>query len=132
MPTPLSQFPSLRLFGTIIGTICIAFGINAILRPSSALSFFEFDYPTTLAEKTLIDNMLIIYGARDVLMGLAAYITAYYDGRALGWTLLAISGVAYVDGFVCWRNGGGEWNHWGYAPVVSVAGVGLLGCFDGR
>lgn len=127
----LSQSPILRIASTVFGTIFVGFGLNAILRPENALSFFELDYPTTLAEKTLADKLLIVYGARDVFMGLVVYITAYYGSRQpLGWTLLAASGVAYVDGAVCRINGHGEWNHWGYAPILSVVGGLLLGMLD--
>ena len=124
----LSQSPVLRIASTVFGTTFIGFGLNAILRPENALSFFELDYPTTVAEQSLVDKLLIVYGARDVFMGLVIYITAYYGSRQpLGWTLLAASGVAYVDGVVCWVNGHGEWNHWGYAPMLSVVGLLLLG-----
>nr|ODN85429.1 hypothetical protein L203_05045 [Cryptococcus depauperatus CBS 7841] len=128
---PLSQSTTLRLAGTAFGTIFIGFGINAILRPENALSFFELDYPTTRTEKSIIDSLMIVYGARDVFMGLTLYITAAYNNsRSLGWTLLAASGVAYVDGMVCWANGHGEWNHWGYAPMITVVGALLLGICD--
>lgn len=127
----LFQSRILRVVGSVFGTMSIGFGLNAILRPENALSFFELDYPTTVAEKSLVDKLLVVYGVRDVFMGLAAYITAYYGGRQpLGWTLLATSGVAYADGYVCWMNGHGEWNHWGYAPMLSVVGLLLLGVFD--
>lgn len=72
-------------------------------------------------------------------MGLAIYAAAYFgDGnrdrnnKALGWILIAGSGVAFVDGAVCRvKVGNGEWNHWGYAPVLAAVGVGLLGVLDG-
>lgn len=131
MAAPLSQSSLLRLAGSVFGTIFLGFGINAFLRPEHALSFFEFDYPSTLHEQKLIDSLMVVYGARDVFMGLATYICAYYgNNKALGWTLLAASAVAYVDGFVCWLNGHGQWGHWGYAPVISVVGSLLLGLFD--
>lgn len=127
----LSESPLLRIAGSVFGTIAVGFGLNAIYRPENALSFFELDYPTTVTEQSLVDKLLVVYGIRDVFMGLAIYITAYYGTRqSLGWTLLASSGVAYADGIVCWMNGHGEWNHWGYAPLISVVGVLVLGLFD--
>ena len=64
-------------------------------------------------------------------MGLAIYATAYFgDRKSLGWILIAGSGVAVVDGAVCWANGKGEWNHWGYAPMLTVAGGLSLGVLD--
>ncbi|KAL2819629.1 hypothetical protein BDW59DRAFT_120548 [Aspergillus cavernicola] len=131
MSAALSQSSLLRLAGTAFSTIFIGFGINACVNPEHALSMFEFDYPTTLTERGVIDKLMIVYGIRDVFMGLAGYITAYSgDNRSLGWMCLAMSGVAYVDGIVCWANGHGEWNHWGYAPMITVVGSLLLGVLD--
>jgi hypothetical protein len=128
----LSQSPSLPIAANVFGTIWIGFGINAILRPISALSFFEFEPPASAADKKLVDSLMVVYGARDIFMGLAVYIAAYFgDCKALGWILVAGSGVAFVDGAVCWRNGKGEWNHWGYAPMLGAVGGVLLGVLDG-
>lgn len=131
--TPLSQSSALRVAGAAFGTIFIAFGVNAIVRPAHALTFFEFEYPTAVADRKLVDHLMVVYGARDIFMGVAAYIaTRCGSHKALGWTLLAISGVAYVDGAVCRINGHGEWNHWGYAPVIAVVGILALGVLDRR
>ncbi|RJE16793.1 integral membrane protein, partial [Aspergillus sclerotialis] len=88
--TPSPSLP-LKLASTAIGTIFIGFGINAILRPQHALSFFEFDYPVANgdATKTLIDNLMLIYGVRDIFMGLVIYIAARGNKKVLGGTLLA-------------------------------------------
>lgn len=47
--------------------------------------------------------------------------------------LMALGAVAGVDGEVVRRFGGegGEWNHWGYAPIVTVVGGLLVGLVDG-
>lgn len=133
------QSQSLRIAGSVFGTIFIAFGLNAILNPLSALSFFELHPPPSYStDQTLIDGLMIIYGARDIFMGLAIYSAAYFGNKdkqqknsALGWILIAGSGVAFVDGGVCkMMVGKGEWNHWGYAPVLAAVGMGLLGVFD--
>jgi len=74
---------------------------------------------------------MIVYGARDIFMGLALYAAAYTGNRkTLGWITLAGSAVAFVDGVVCWQAGKGEWNHWGYAPMLTVVGGLLLGALD--
>lgn len=125
MPTTSAILP---LIAASLGTICISFGINAILRPEQALSFFEFDYPAIEAEQNLVDNLLTVYGIRDIFMGIAIYATAWCGSRrALGWILLAVGAVAVGDGVVCWRNGHGEWNHWGYAPLAGVVGALFVG-----
>lgn len=72
-------------------------------------------------------------------MGLAIFSAAYYGNdkdnqkknKTLGWILIAGSGVAFVDGGVCkMMVRKGEWNHWGYAPVLAAVGLGLLGVLD--
>lgn len=151
----ISHSQSLRIAGSVFGTIFIAFGLNAILNPLSALSFFEI-YPSPSSsssssystDQTLIDSLMIIYGARDIFMGLAIYSAAYFGNdekkdnnnnqkkkqkknKALGWILIAASAVAFVDGGVCkMMVGKGEWNHWGYAPLMAAVGLALLGGFD--
>lgn len=124
----ISQSPFLRIAASAIATITVAFGVNAILRPDHALTFFEWEAPTTPSDKNLVDNLMVVYGVRDIFMGLAVYSTVYFGNRkALGWILIAGSGVAFADGLVCWNQGKGEWNHWSYAPILLVVGSLLLG-----
>jgi hypothetical protein len=126
-----SQSPSLCIAASVFATIFVGFGINAILRPLNALEFFEFEAPASASDKKLVDNLMVIYGARDIFMGLAIYSTAYFGNRkALGWILIAASAVAFVDGAVCRAQGKGEWNHWGYAPMLTAVGSVLLGVLD--
>lgn len=126
-----SQSPSLRIAANVIATIFVGFGINAIFRPRNALTFFEFQPPSSAADKKMVDSLMTVYGARDIFMGLAIYSAAFFgDRKTLGWILLAGSGVAFVDGAVCWNHGKGEWGHWSYAPLVTVLGSLLLGVLD--
>jgi hypothetical protein len=119
----LTNSTCLFIAGSLFGTICVSFGVNGIVRPQHALTFFEFDYPSTASEQILVDRLMIVYGARDIFMGIAIYATTYYSNRkALGWILFALSAVAFVDGAVCYANGHGQWNHWGYAPIVGIVG----------
>lgn len=128
-----SRSPYLRIAAGVFGTIFLGFGINAMLRPGNALEFFEFEPPASASDRKLVDSLMIIYGARDLFMGLAIHSAAYFgDRKALGWILIAGSGVAFVDGAVCRAQvGKGEWNHWSYAPVLTVVGGLLLGVLDG-
>ncbi|KAH0559755.1 hypothetical protein GP486_003726 [Trichoglossum hirsutum] len=127
----ISQLPYLRAAAGVFGTIFIGFGINAMLRPGNGLEFFEFEPPSTASDKKLVDYLMVVYGARDIFMGLAIYSAAFFgDRRVLGCILVAASAVAFVDGAVCRANGKGEWNHWGYAPVVAAVGSVLLGVLD--
>ncbi|ESZ91763.1 hypothetical protein SBOR_7870 [Sclerotinia borealis F-4128] len=115
----------LRFLPNIFGTIFIIFGINALLRPSHALTFYQpFSLPKAASDKALVEALMTIYGARDVFMGLAMYAASYYRNyKTLGWIVIAGSGVAFVDGWVCYKAGGGQADHWGYAPVHTMVGI---------
>jgi hypothetical protein len=128
---PLSQSTALFIATNVFGIIFIGFGINAILRPIEALTFFEFDVPTLPAERKVVESLSIVYGVRDIFMGVAINIVACYGQRkAAGWILIAASAVAFADGVVCWMHGKGEWNHWGYAPMLTMVGSVLVGVLD--
>jgi len=109
---------------TMMGTIFVGFGINAFLRPENAVTFFNGASMPTI-NSDLIHALVMIYAARDIFMGVAIYATAYYGSRrALGWTMLAGGFNAFIDGLaVKTYMGGGEWDHWGYAPVLVVLGL---------
>lgn len=127
-----SQSSYLRIAANIFATIFVGFGINGMFRPRSALEVFEFEAPASPADQKLVDNLMVIYGARDIFMGLAIYSASFFGNRkTLGCILVAASGVAFVDGAVSRDQiGKGEWNHWGYAPVVATVGCMLLGALD--
>lgn len=127
----LSQSSALSIASSVFATIFVGFGINAIIRPDHALTFFEFMPPVAVADKKLVNSLMVVYGARDVFMGVALYAAAWAgDRKTLGLITLAGSAVAFVDGIVCWQAGKGEWNHWGYAPMLTVVGSLLLGVLD--
>ncbi|KAL8797711.1 MAG: hypothetical protein Q9195_000063 [Heterodermia aff. obscurata] len=128
----LSQSPNLRIAASVIGTIFLGFGIKFSLQPGSALGFFEFHTPALASDQKLAESFIVLYAVRDIFMGLAIYAATYFgDRRALGWILIAGSGVAFADGAVCkGQIGKGEWNHWGYAPMLSIVGTLLLGVLD--
>lgn len=122
-----SRSSALIIGSKVFATIFIAFGINAILRPSHALTFFEFAPPLAPADRKLIDYLMIVYGVRDIFMGLAMYAAAWTgEIKTLGWIDLAASAVAFADGAVCWHAGKGEWGHWSYAPLLTIVGSLLL------
>ena len=130
----VSRSPYLLIAATLFATIFVGFGINGIFRPRSAFEVFEFDFPATPADQKLVNSLMMLYGVRDLFMGVAIYSAAYFGTRkALGLILVAGSGVAFVDGAVCRAQvGRGEWNHWGYAPALTVVGALLLGGLDGK
>jgi len=76
---------------------------------------------------------MVVYGVRDIFVGLGIYAATYFKERkTLGCLLMAFSAVAFMDGYVCKAYvGDGEWGHWSYAPVVGVVGALLVGAADG-
>ena len=93
-----SQSSALQLAAHAFATIFVGFGVNAILRPSHALTFFEFAPPASPADARMVDSLMAVYGARDIFMGLAIYAAALFGTKkSLGWTLIASSGVAIVS-----------------------------------
>ena len=128
----LSQSSSVRLAAYAFATIFTAFGVNAILRPAHALTFFEFAPPSSPADARMVDSLMAVYGVRDIFMGLAIYSAAFFGTKqSLGYTLIAASAVAVADGAVCFSHGQGHWGHWGYAPILTAVGAVLLGLLDG-
>ncbi|KAL4931757.1 DUF4267 domain-containing protein [Aspergillus undulatus] len=128
---PLSQHPALRACTQALSLIAIGFGINALLRPEHALSFFEWEMPQSLPEKQLVESLLYVYGVRDIFWGLAIYIaSAFGTNQSAGWTMVAGSAVAFADGYICYTWGHGQAGHWSYAPIFTVVGAALLGLFD--
>ncbi|KAI0132715.1 hypothetical protein BJ170DRAFT_259307 [Xylariales sp. AK1849] len=112
-----------------VGLIPALLGINAILRPVSALSILRFSSPPQPEAQRLTRSLIQMYGARDLTIGLTTLaVWSTGDRRALGFIMLASIPLAVVDGLVSrWQVGGGEWAHWGVIPVGLVLGAGLLG-----
>jgi hypothetical protein len=130
---PLSQHPAISIIASIFGTVALAFGFNYIFNSREAfISSFDFPYPAAPAEQKVIDAFCVMFGAKDLLMGISIYATAWFGTRkSLGVVLLATCGCAAIDGYTVNKTvGHGEWNHWGYGSVVGVLGLlslGLLG-----
>ena len=118
------------LLAHIIGIIFIAFGINALLRPDSALESFPLQPSNVPSAKTAIETLVYLYGIRDIFMGVTIQIAAVFGGPiSLGLTLLAGAGVAIADGLVikgALPGEGHEWNHFGYSPLLILPGLYLL------
>lgn len=127
----LSQHPGLQIGAKAFALIAVGFGVNALFRPEHALSFFEWEMPTTLAERQLVESLLYAYGVRDIFWGFATWIAAAYGNpKTAGWTLVGGSAVAFADGIICYSWGHGQWGHWSYAPIFTLLGATLLGVFD--
>ena len=134
MSRPLSHTPALTHIGAFFGIISIGFGFNALLNPTSALSFYELPYNALSPDKPTVDALLQVYAARDIYMGVVTLAAAYWGSRRMLGVVLGATGlVAFADGAICWfAHGKGVMNHWGYAPVLVGLGATCLGVFDRR
>jgi hypothetical protein len=142
--TPLSSSPKLIYAALTIGTIFLFFGINAILRPSTAITFFANFPPTSTttsastSERTKVHTLLTAEGIRNIYNSLTIYLIAFSPlipsssrPRLMGYLLVGSAIVAFFDGLGCKVHAGkGEWDHWGYGTVVFGLGLTLLGLFD--
>ncbi|KAI5359527.1 hypothetical protein Slin15195_G071540 [Septoria linicola] len=119
---PISQSPWIRYVCAAFGAIFIGFGINVMVNPVSALSFFELSYPVLPGQRKLVDTLLAVYGYRDIFMGLAILAPSMYGStKTLGLIMLAAASVAGIDGWACYSTVESGWmNHWGYAPMLAV------------
>jgi len=111
--------PSIAALAGLVPTVL---GINAIFRPRSALRVIDFPVPKDAESQKLVDNLMLMYGARDLAVGLPILLAWYFDRRALGWLMIVNAIIPCVDAWAARRQAGkGEWMH---LPFVAL-GVGL-------
>lgn len=126
------SFP-LTIASILFGLIFIGFGTYDLIDPEGGLSFFEFQPSLVPQTRSEVNGLIVIIGIRDIFMGIAILATLGTGNRAVaGWLMISASAVAFTDGIVCFQHGKGEWNHWGYAPALTVVGALLLGVADGK
>lgn len=130
----VSRSPILKLIAYLFAICSFGYGVNAIINPVFALSLFGLEYPRQFEpNKTAIDALMLIYGIRDVYMGVAMLAAVYYGHSGIiGWLTIATGGIAVADGAICYYiAGNGYWNHWTLSPVIFVVAGAFLGAFDG-
>lgn len=132
MATKLSSHPGLTIGAHVFTAIGLSFGINSIFRPRAAYEMLELPLPASEADRSVIDSLMVLYGAKELFLAFAIYAVGYTGNkRMLGLTIMAACAAAFVDGAVIKaQTGGGEWNHWGYASVFMVLGGLLTGILD--
>lgn len=126
--------------GTLLVSLIPALvGINAVLRPSSALEMLGFKSSSSSSSTPQSPNheetrvalaVTQMYGARQISLGLAtiAVFSVTDDPVVLGAVMLAGIPIAVIDGFVSKAlTGKGQWGHWVAVPVSLVFGLGLFG-----
>ena len=129
---PLSTHPWLFTSCYVLGIGSAGLGINALFRPAFASQAFDVPEPTLPKDRDVVESLGIVYGIRDVFMGLGICSAVYYrETRTLGVMIVLASGVALVDGLASRVNGGAAGKHWGLVPVLVGVGATVLGAFDG-
>lgn len=129
----LSESPRLRLVAYLFAIGSFAYGSIAIFKPSMSLEFFGFQYPAKSdSSRTIIDALMLIYGIRDIYMGVAMLAAAYYKhSKMIGLLTLLNGAIAGIDGVICFNlAGAGHWNHWNLLPLVFGVAACFLGAFD--
>lgn len=119
----------------ILGVIPTVLGIYAISRPRGALGLLQFPAPKDPEAQKLADNLMRIYGGRDLAVGLATLVVWRFAGRrALGWLMVSQMVMPFADGWAARLQigKGAEWMHLPFAAVGLGLGGGLLGLFGGQ
>lgn len=113
------------VFSTIPGAI----GIYAMVRPMAALESIGFPVPATPEGKALSAAQLRMHMLRNLCITyLMATIWSTGDEKLMGVASSSMLILILGDGIVS-RSliGGGEWNHWSYAPPLVGILAGLFG-----
>ena len=129
---PLSRSPYLLYIASASGIFAAGLGINALLKPRSALSMWGFPHPGAIAssevdspstkaivdtpEGRLAESLMMLYGSRTLVMGVGLLSTSYWGShRSCTAMVWGCTFVALMDGFVSLRQlGGGQFSHWGF------------------
>jgi len=111
----------------VAGLVPCALGINAMLRPRSGLQILDFPPPKDKDSQRLVDNLMLMYGARDLAVGVPVLLAWYLDRRALGWLMFVNAIIPCVDAWAAKRqNGKGVWMHLPFAALGVGLGAALL------
>ncbi|EMC95908.1 hypothetical protein BAUCODRAFT_148763 [Baudoinia panamericana UAMH 10762] len=129
--SPTSQI--LPNTAAVIGIFPSVMGVACLINPRFGFSVFDQRPVSNPESQKLVDNLMRLFGARDVYLGLTNLIAWQLNDRVmLGYCTLLGTGVVIVDGLVQkWQTGEGEWRHWGFVPVTALLGAGLAGWLDG-
>ena len=121
--------PALRLLSTLFSLIFLVIGLTYILSPRTGFALYGFSTtPTTPSDWALMQRIMILYGAKDVFVGVAIAATTWFGTRRSAGVVLVAAGLcAGVDGGVVKSEAGkGAGNHWGYGGFMGVLG-GVVG-----
>ncbi|KAH8660315.1 hypothetical protein BX600DRAFT_467546 [Xylariales sp. PMI_506] len=115
-------------FGALIPGLL---GVNALLRPNSALSVFSLPLPPQGEQRRTMRSVMRFYGARQVSIACLCWLVCSTgDERLMGYAALAELQVVVVDALVCRAQLGYiDWSHWASAALGLGLAGGLLGWF---
>lgn len=126
----LSSLPLLRYVSTLFSLVFFGFGATYMLSPRTGYELYGFSAsPSSTADWAIMERVMILYGAKDLFMGVAIFASTWFGSRrSAALVLLAASACAGVDGYVVKGEAGtGEWNHWGYGSMIGVVGLVMAG-----
>lgn len=132
---PPSYLPYLANTTGALAIIPAAIGIASLLNPPSALARLRF--PRVQADHAVTNGVTRLVGARNLAVGLANLLLWWKVRRGeVGYStfgsvaLLTMGTLVTADGWVVKDVAGeGEWEHWGFLPVVAALGLGLMGVY---
>jgi hypothetical protein len=129
---PLSAHPYLTYLATLLATAGTIISLKFILKPGSAVEYFELDAPKADAQQRTAHAFVTLYAIRNLYMAGAVYAALYHNHRPLLGVLLVLCGVvAGLDGLVANKYAGrGAWNHWRMIPVFVGIGSVAMGLLD--
>ncbi|KAI7479057.1 hypothetical protein KC357_g4232 [Hortaea werneckii] len=119
-----------RIAASAIATIFLGFGLYFTAYPNAAVPFFFDKDPSFAAagsaakysNDAVVQTFILIYAIRDISISAALYAAAFLDvndGKLLGMILVFGGCTAVGDGVICKTViGFGEWDHFGYAPML--------------
>lgn len=118
----------------VISLIPTTLGITAMLRPRHMLKLLHFPSPKDAEAQKVVDNLVRMFGGRDLALGLFVLAARYFGNReVLGWIMVAGSVAPAVDGWATrLQLGQREWDHWPFIVVNLALGGGMLGWFGGQ
>ncbi|KAH9907937.1 hypothetical protein F4778DRAFT_719709 [Xylariomycetidae sp. FL2044] len=127
----MSKDPLMRV-ALGLGLIPAALGINALLRPESALTLFKVPLPSDPQALKPLHALARIYGIRNIVFsGFISLIFSRDDRGLMGWAFLFATSIASVDGLAArgMTGGEGQWDHFGGVPIFLGIASRLLGWF---
>ncbi|KAI7272070.1 hypothetical protein KC345_g7139 [Hortaea werneckii] len=120
-----------RIAASAIATIFLGFGLYFTAYPYAAVTTFFFDKDPSFAaaasaakysDDAVVQAFILLYAIRDIFIAAALYAAAFLDvtdGKLLGMILIFGGCTAVGDGVICKTViGFGEWDHFGYAPML--------------